>query len=505
MRSALHRTPCLETADIKMLLNGPESFTPDGNFIIGEAPELRHYFVCAGFNSAGIANAGGAGRLMAEWMVQGAPSVDVWDVDIRRFAPFTSNRRALAERTVETLGLHYAMRWPRQELQTVRPLRTSPLYDALAAKGAVFGSKNGWERVNYFKPVDAPAARDTLGTPDWLPWVQAEQAATREAVALYDQTSFGKLLVQGPDALTLLQHLCMRHVDTPVGQMVYTPMLNDRGGHESDLTLLRLASDAFLLITGSAQVTRDMDWIRRHMVPHSGVYLTDVTAMYSVLSLMGPMAPELMARVSPDDVSRQALPLRSTREIDLGHARVRVVRMSYVGGLGFELYVPIEMTRHVYQTLHTAGLALGLRDAGYYALDALRTERARRAWGAELGPGETPLDARMLSALPADKSPPFKGQQALRDQWPATSHIKLVRVLATQPDPYLWGGEPLLIDGQTVGEITSVGWGHEAGACVGMAYLRGDWAARVVVHQPASAMLWGEPVPVLLHDLTPLH
>jgi 4-methylaminobutanoate oxidase (formaldehyde-forming) len=504
MRSALHRTPCLETADIKMLLNGPESFTPDGNFIMGEAPELRHYFVCAGFNSAGIANAGGAGRLMAEWMVQGAPSVDVWDVDIRRFAPFTSNRRALAERTVETLGLHYAMRWPRQELQTVRPLRTSPLYDALAAKGAVFGSKNGWERVNYFKPVDAPAARDTLGTPDWLPWVQAEQAATREAVALYDQTSFGKLLVQGPDALALLQHLCMRDVDTPVGQMVYTPMLNDRGGHESDLTVLRLASDAFLLITGSAQVTRDMDWIRRHMAPHSGVYLTDVTAMYSVLSLMGPMAPELMARVSPDDVSRQALPLRSTREIDLGHARVRVARMSYVGGLGFELYVPVEMTRHVYQTLHTAGSALGLRDAGYYALDALRTERARRAWGAELGPGETPLDARMLSALPADKSPPFKGQQALRDQWSATSHIKLVRVLATQPDPYLWGGEPLEIDGQTVGEITSVGWGHEAGACVGMAYLRGDWAARDVVHQAASAMLWGEPVPVLLHDLTPL-
>ena len=503
MRSALHRTPCLETADIKMLLNGPESFTPDGNFIMGEAPELRHYFVCAGFNSAGIANAGGAGRLMAEWMVQGAPSVDVWDVDIRRFAPFTSNRRALAERTVETLGLHYAMRWPRQELQTARPLRTSPLYDTLAAKGAVFGSKNGWERVNYFKPVDAPAARDTLGTPDWLPWVQAEQAATREAVALYDQTSFGKLLVQGPDALSLLQHLCMRDVDTPVGQMVYTPMLNDRGGHESDLTVLRLATDSFLLITGSAQVTRDMDWIRRHMAPHSGVNLTDVTAMYSVLSLMGPMAPELMARVSPDDVSRQALPLRSTREIDLGHARVRVARMSYVGGLGFELYVPMEMTRHVYQTMHTAGSALGLRDAGYYALDALRTERARRAWGAELGPGETPLDARMLSALPADKSPPFKGHQALRDQWAATLQKKLVRVLATQPDPYLWGGEPLVIDGQTVGEITSVGWGHEAGACVGMAYLRGDWAARDVVRQAASAMLWGEPVPVLLHDLTP--
>jgi 4-methylaminobutanoate oxidase (formaldehyde-forming) len=504
MRSALHRTPCLETADIKMLLNGPESFTPDGNFIMGEAPELRHYFVCAGFNSAGIANAGGAGRLMAEWMVGGAPSVDVWDVDIRRFAPFTSNRSALAERTVETLGLHYAMRWPRHELQTARPLRTSPLYDALAAKGAVFGSKNGWERVNYFKPLDAHPARDTLGTPDWLPWVQAEQAATRQAVALYDQTSFGKLLVQGRDALDLLQHLCMRHVDTPVGQMVYTPMLNDRGGYESDLTVLRLALDTFLIITGSAQATRDMDWIRRHMVPDSWVSVTDVSALYSVLSLMGPLAPELMARVSPDDVSRQALPLRSTREIDLGHARVRVARMSYVGGLGFELYVPVEMTRHVYQTLHAAGSALGLRDAGYYALDALRTERARRAWGAELGPDETPMDARMLSALPAEKSPAFIGQQALHNQLAATLQKKLVRVVAAQPDKYLWGGEPLVIDGLTVGEITSAGWGHEAGACVGMAYLRGEWAARDVVDLAASAMLWGEPVPVFLHDLTSL-
>jgi 4-methylaminobutanoate oxidase (formaldehyde-forming) len=368
----------------------------------------------------------------------------------------------------------------------------------------VFGSKNGWERVNYFKPLNAPEARDTLGTPDWLPWVQAEQAATRNAVALYDQTSFGKLLVQGRDALALLQYLCMRNVDTLVGQMLYTPMLNDRGGYESDLTVLRLALDSFLIITGSAQATRDMDWIRRHTSSDSWTSVTDVTALYSVLSLMGPLAPELMALVSPDDVSRQALPLRSTREIDLGHARVRVARMSYVGGLGFELYVPVEMTRHVYQTLHAAGSALGLRDAGYYALDALRTERARRAWGAELGPDETPMDARMLSALPADKSPAFIGQQALHNQLAATLQKKLVRVVAAQPDKYLWGGEPLVIDGLTVGEITSAGWGHEAGACVGMAYLRGDWAARDVVDLAASAMLWGEPVPVFLHDLTSL-
>jgi 4-methylaminobutanoate oxidase (formaldehyde-forming) len=504
MRSALHRTPCLETADIKMLLNGPESFTPDGNFIMGEAPELRHCYVCAGFNSAGIANAGGAGRLMAEWMMAGEPSADLWDVDIRRFAPFTSNRRALAERTVESLGLHYAMRWPRQELQTVRPLRTSPLYDTLAAKGAVFGSKNGWERVNYFKPLNAPEARDTLGTPDWLPWVQAEQAATRQAVAVYDQSSFAKLLVQGRDALALLQRLCMRNVDTSVGQMVYTPMLNERGGYESDLTVLRLAPAIFLLITGSAQATRDQDWILRHTLPESWVSVTDVTAMYSVLSLMGPLAPPLLARVSPDDVSRQALPVGCTREIDLGHARVRVARMSYVGGLGFELYVPVEMTRHVYQNLHTAGADLGLRDAGYYALDALRIERTRRAWGAEMGPDETPMAARMIARLPPDKHPAFLGQQALREQWDAVLHKKLVRVVVTRSHPYLWGGEPLLIDGETVGEISSAGWGYEAGACVGLAYVRGDWAVREVVSQAAFALLWGEPVPVLLHDLPAL-
>ncbi|NBZ99940.1 MAG: FAD-dependent oxidoreductase, partial [Betaproteobacteria bacterium] len=230
MENAIQRTPCLETAKVKMLLNGPESFTPDGNFILGEAPEVRNYFVCAGFNSAGIANSGGAGRLMAEWIVGGEPSVDLWDVDVRRFGPFTGNRKALSERTAETLGLHYAMRWPRQELETVRPLRCSPLYDILAAKGAVFGSKNGWERVNYFRPAGAAPARDTLDTPDWLPWMQSEQKATREAVALYDQSSFSKLAVQGPDALSFLQHMCANDIDVAIGKMVYTPLLNDRGG-----------------------------------------------------------------------------------------------------------------------------------------------------------------------------------------------------------------------------------------------------------------------------------
>ncbi|MFZ4482264.1 MAG: FAD-dependent oxidoreductase, partial [Rhodoferax sp.] len=383
MTNAMHRTPCLETAEIKMLLNGPESFTPDGNFIMGEAPELRNYFVCAGFNSAGIANSGGAGRLMAEWIIAGEPSSDLWDVDIRRFGAFTSNRKALSERTGETLGLHYAMRWPRQELETARPLRTSPLYDVLSAKGAEFGAKNGWERVNYFRPGGQARPDYTLGKPGWLPWMLDEQRATREAVALYDQTSFSKLLLQGRDALAVLQRLCANEIDVPVNKMVYTALLNERGGFESDLTIIRqqptCMGDSFLIVTGSAQTVRDFDWISRHIGAEEHALLTDVTALYCVLSVMGPNARELLARVSPDDLSPAGLKFSCTKMIELGFARVRAARMSYVGGPGFELYVPVEMARHVYLALKAAGADLGLRDAGYYALDALRVEQGRRA------------------------------------------------------------------------------------------------------------------------------
>ena len=503
MENAIQRTPCLETAKVKMLLNGPESFTPDGNFILGEAPEVRNYFVCAGFNSAGIANSGGAGRLMAEWIVGGEPSVDLWDVDVRRFGSFTGNRKALSERTAETLGLHYAMRWPRQELQTARPLRCSPLYDILAAKGAEFGTKNGWERVNYFKPADASPARDTLDTPDWLPWVQAEQKATREAVALYDQTSFSKFWVQGPDALRFLQYVCANEIDVVNGKMVYTAVLNDRGGFESDLTVIRLAVDHFMVVTGSAQTTRDMDWLQRHVTPDMRVSIHDVTAQYCVLSLMGPRAAELMSRVSPDDLSPQHLPFAQTKEIDVGHAKVRAARMSYVGGLGYELYVPVEMTRHVYLALQSAGADLGLRDAGYYALDALRIERQRRAWGAEMGPDETPLEAGLWTGVKLDKPTDFKGKKALverKAKGAASLDKKLVKILVKDAQYYLWGGEPLNVNGQFVGEITSAGWGYEAGAMVALGYIRGEWARQPIHQLQAQAELWGVPIDVVIDD-----
>ncbi len=503
MTAALHRTPCLETAEIKMLLNGPESFTPDGNFILGEAPELRNYFVCAGFNSAGIANSGGAGRLMAEWIVGGEPSTDLWDVDVRRFGSFTGNRKALAERTGETLGLHYAMRWPRQELETARPLRTSPLYDLLAAKGAEFGSKNGWERVSYFRPGSAPRPHHTLGTPGWLPWMIEEQKATREAVGLYDQTSFSKLLLQGRDALQVLQRLCANEMDVPVNKMVYTALLNERGGFESDLTVIRQAQDRFLIVTGSAQATRDMDWIGRHISADEHAMLTDVSTMYSVLSLMGPKSRELLARVSPDDLSPDALKFSWTKEIDLGFARVRAARMSYVGGPGFELYVPVEMTRHVYLALHEAGKDLGLLDAGYYALDALRIEQGRRAWGAELGPDESPWEAGLAFSVKLDKPSDFIGKSALLAKQRQPLRKKLVTLVFETPADYAWGGETILLDGEPAGEISSVGYSPLAGACVALGYVRGEGANVVHAGTPAGIELWGRKVAVTLHDRWP--
>jgi glycine cleavage system aminomethyltransferase T/glycine/D-amino acid oxidase-like deaminating enzyme len=503
MTNAIHRTPCLETAPVKMLLNGPESFTPDGNFMIGEAPGLAGYFVCAGFNSAGIANSGGAGQLLAQWIADGEAPCDLWDVDLRRFGPFTANRKQLAGRTRESLGLHYAMRWPRQELETARPLRTSPLYDLLAARGAEFGSKNGWERANYFKPAGATQPPYGLGTPGWLPWVREEMRATREAVVLYDQTSFGKLLVQGRDALALLQRLCANEIDMPVGRMVYTAMPNRRGGFESDLTVMRQAADRFLVVTGSAQPQRDADWLQRH-VGEAHVTVTDVSALFSVLSVMGPKSRELLARVSPDDLSPAGLKFSHTREIDLGLARVRAARMSYVGGPGWELYVPVEMARHVYLALHEVGADLGLVDAGYYAIDALRIEAGRRAWGAELGPDETPWQAGLAFAVKLDKPGDFIGRDALVVAQGQPLAKKLLAFVLDAPhaerDTWLWGGEPIAIGGQPVGELSSAGYSIAASRCVGLGYARGDAATRTHSGTPCTIEVWGEPVAATAWD-----
>jgi 4-methylaminobutanoate oxidase (formaldehyde-forming) len=476
MTNAIHRTPCLETAEVKLLLNGPESFTPDGNFVLGEAPELAGYFVCAGFNSAGIANAGGAGKLVAEWIVGGDAPVDLWDVDIRRFAPFHGNRRHLADRTVETLGLHYAMRWPREELETVRPLRRSPLYDRLAARGAVFGSKMGWERANYFLPPGAAKPPYTFGTPGWLPHVLEEQRACREDAVVFDQTSFGKLVLKGGDALAVLQRLCANDVDVPPGRMVYTAMLNARGGFESDLTIVRLAAAEFLIVTGSAQTTRDFAWIERAIRDTERAALVDVTGAYAVLSVMGPKAEALLKRLSPDDLSPDGIPFSSTRMVDVGHARVRAARMSYVGGPGYELHVPTDQCVTLYDALWSVGAEFGLRDAGYYTIDALRIEAGRRAWGAELSPDETPWEAGLGYAVKMDKPAEFVGRDALLRQQQTGARKRLLSFTLDDPRAFPWGGEPILMDGRNVGELTSAGYSRRHGRAVAMGYARADVA-----------------------------
>jgi glycine cleavage system aminomethyltransferase T/glycine/D-amino acid oxidase-like deaminating enzyme len=469
MRAALHRTPVLETIEVRQLLNGPESFTPDGNFILGEAPELRGFFVAAGFNSAGIANAGGAGRLTAEWIVGGAPSVDLWELDIRRFAGFHANRRFLAERTVETLGLHYAMRWPRLELSSARKLRRSPLFDRLAAKGARFGSKMGWERPNYFAPAALGELPYSFEKPAWLPFCLDEQRAARDGVALFDQTSFAKLLLKGRDAVSVLQRLCANDMDVAIGRMVYTAMLNERAGYETDLTAMRIASDEFLIVTGTAQATRDQDWIARH-IGDAFATISDVTSAWAVVSVMGPLAHALLAKVSPDDIAGFAL--GEMREVDLGLARVRAARMSYIGGPGIELYIPSECASHVYDALAEAGAELGAADAGYYAIDALRIEAGRRAFGAELGPDETPLEAGLLHAVKFDKGD-FIGRGALLKQRESGARKRLAMLVLDDPDAFPWGGEPVLRDGAPVGEVTSSGYSRKLGRAIVMTAVRG--------------------------------
>jgi 4-methylaminobutanoate oxidase (formaldehyde-forming) len=467
MQSALHRVPALERAEIRQFVNGPECFTPDGHFILGEAPEVRNFFVGAGFNSAGIASAGGAGMALAEWIVEGAPTLDLWPVDIRRFAPLHGNDAWLHDRVKETLGLHYAMPWPNRELESGRPLRRSPLYDRLKAKGACFGSKLGWERPNWFAPPgSAPKVEYSFGRQNWFGASAAEHRAAREAVALFDLSSFAKFMLQGRDAEAALQRLCCNDVAVPPGRMVYTGLLNTRGGYESDLTVTRLAPDRYLIITGTAEATRDADWIRRNLAADARAALSEVTSAYAVLAAMGPRSRALLQRVTRADLSDAAFPFATMREIGIGHATVLAGRMSYVGALGWELYVPTELAAAVYDALVAGGADLGLVDAGYYALDSLRIEKAYRAWGREVTPDVTPWEAGLGFTVRLGKPGGFIGREALLKQRESGLKRRIVAFTLDDPEPIAWGSELVLRDGRPAGEITSAAYGHALGRTV---------------------------------------
>jgi glycine cleavage system T protein len=470
MEQACVRIPALETAPVRRHVNGPESFTPDNRYMLGEAPELRNFFVAAGFNSIGIASAAGAGKALAQWIVDGEPGMDLWDVDIRRFASFQSNARYLRERTTEVVGLLYAMHWPFRQPETARGVRRSVLHDRLAARSAVFGVVAGWERANWFATGGVQARYVyTYGRQNWFPCAATEHRAVREHVGLFDQSSLAKLLLQGPDATSVLQRLCANDVDVPAGRIVYTQMLNARGGIECDLTVTRLADDAYLVVTVAAAATHDADWIRRG-IGEARVTLTDVTSAFTVLGIMGPRSRDLLSRLTDADLSNASFPFGASRELEVGYATVRAVRITYVGELGWELYVPAEFAMGVYDEIVAAGERFGLSHAGYHAMDSLRMEKGYRSWGHDIGGEDTPLEAGLGFAV-AFKKDGFVGREALLRQRAAPLARRLIMFTVDDPEPLLLGDEPIYRDGVLVGRITSGAYGHTLGRSVGMGYV----------------------------------
>jgi sarcosine dehydrogenase len=507
MEQALARVPALATAGIKQLINGPESFTPDGNFILGEAPELQRFYVGAGFNAFGIASAGGAGRALAEWIAAGEPPMDLWPVDIRRFGTLHRDRGWVLTRTVEAYSKHYTMAWPHEEYTSGRPLRLSPLYERLKSHGACFGSKLGWERPNWFAP-NGGEPRDvySYGRQNWFDAVGAEHRAVRERVGLFDQTSFAKFLFVGRDAEAALSWIAANDVARPPGSLVYTQMLNKRGGIECDLTVSRLADDAYYIVTGTGFATHDFAWIKANVPPDLDARLIDVTASYAVLSLMGPRAREVLGAVTSADVSNAAFPFGTWRELMIGGAAVRALRVTYVGELGWELHIPVETAITVYDALMAAGKAHGIADAGYRAIESLRLEKGYRAWGSDIGPDHTPLEAGMAWAVKLKQNTPFLGREALAEQ--ATGPLKKRLAAFTLDDPaiVLLGRETIFRDGQQVGWLTSGGYGYTVGKNIGYGYVRSpagvptDWLLSGRYELEVAA----ERVPAAIH-LAPLY
>ena len=475
MQLALERVPALATAGVKQLTNGPESFTPDGNFILGQTPEVRNIFVGAGFNAYGIAAGGGAGMALAEWMARGEPPYDLWPVDIRRFGRNHQDIDWVRTRTLEAYGKHYTMAWPSEEYRSGRPFRQSPLYDRLKSQGAVFGEKLGWERPNWFADLAAgeePEDVYTYGRPNWFEAVGREHRATRERVALFDQTSFAKFMLTGRDAEAALSWIAANDVSRDSGALVYTQMLNARGGIECDLTVARLADDTFYIVTGTGFATHDFDWIRRNIPAGLNPQLTDVTEKYSVLALMGPRARDVLAAVTRDDVSNAAFPFAHCRRIAVAGAEVIALRVTYVGELGWELHVPIEFTASVYDALMESGRSHGIANAGYRAIETLRLEKGYRAWGTDIGPDHSPLMAGLGWAVKLNRNIPFLGREALEMQRRGRLPRLFAGFAVDDSAVVLLGRETIIRNGKRVGWLTSAGYGHTVRKWIGYGYVR---------------------------------
>ncbi|MGE0876611.1 MAG: FAD-dependent oxidoreductase [Burkholderiales bacterium] len=472
LERAMARVPRLASAGIQKFFNGPESFTPDNRYYLGEAPELPGFFVAAGFNSIGIQSAGGAGMVLAQWIADGHPPMDLADVDIRRAMPFQNDPAYLRERTTEALGLLYAMHWPYRQYQTGRGIRLSPLHQRLVSAGACMGESAGWERPNWYAPRgEKPEYRYSWGRQNWFEHRAAECRAVRERVALFDQSSFAKFLVRGVDAERLLQRISANDV-SPLSRAVYTQWLNERGGIEADLTVTRLAEDAFMVITGAANAPRDLAWLRRHQPEHPRCTVDDVSDAHALIGVMGPRSRELLSRLVDADLSAAAFPFGASRELALRGVRLRATRISYVGELGWELLVPAADAIAVFDAIASEGREFGLALAGMHAMDSLRLEKACRHWGHDITDEDTPIEAGLAFACAFGKPADFIGREALLRQREAGVKKRLVQFALEDPAPLLYHNEPILRDGRMAGYVTSASYGHTLGRSVALGYVR---------------------------------
>jgi glycine cleavage system T protein len=499
---AVHRVPALAEAGLQLVFNGPEAFTPDGLYHLGETPEVRRCFVAAGFNSVGIQSAGGVGWVLADQIIDGHPPMDLWPVDIRRTFPFESEPDFLAERIPESLGLLYAMHWPFRQYETARGVFTSPLHDRLVDVGAVFGSMAGWERPNWFAlPGQERGYRYSYGKQNWFEAAGLECDAVRHAVGLFDQSSFAKFAVSGPDALQLLDRLSANVIDVEPGRVVYTQWLNERGGIEADLTITRRGEHDFLVVTAAATRVRDLAWLRRHARGRR-VDIADITDEIAVLGVMGPHSRELLSKLTSSDLSNAGFPFGTARQLDLAGVDVLALRMTYVGELGWELYVPVAQATTVYDAIIAEGGDRGLRHAGFHAMDSLRLEAGYRHWGHDLTDQDTPLEAGLGFAVSHDKPGGFIGRDALARQRQDARTRRLVQFRLEDPDRLLYHDEPIYRDGELVGRTSSGAWSYTQDRALAMGYVacvegvdaayvaEGSWEIEVACERvPASASL----------------
>jgi len=469
------RVPMLQNVGWRSFFCGPESFTPDDQFHLGEAPELGNFYLACGLNSVGIQTSGGLGKACAEWMHAGHPPLDLWSNDIRRMYSFQGTRRYLQERVSETLGLLYANHYPYRQYETARNVRHSPIHERLAQQNACFGEAAGWERPNWFAPDGVePRYEYSFGRQNWFEYSASEHRAAREGVAVFDQSSFSKYLIQGNDACKVLQRICTADVDVAPGRIVYTHWLNARGGIEADLTVTRLAGDRYMVVSGAAVTNRDLDWLSRNIPHDAHCFCTDVTAAWAVLGVMGPGSRALVEQITCADLSNDAFPFATMQQVEIGCAVGMAFRVSYVGELGWELYVASDQARHAYGVVLEAGVDHGLVPAGMHALDSCRIEKRFLHFGHDIADEDTPVDAGVRFVCNFGKSIDFIGRDAVSAQLDGAGPLKkrLVQFLLADPDAMLYHHEPILRDGTTVGYLTSGNYGHTLGGSVGLGYVR---------------------------------